>query len=206
MTMRSLRAASLRRRAADASGQSMIEMAMILPLIVTLVLGLIELSYALLDQHVVTKLSREGANMISRDAEFVDAYNALQSMSTRPIDFSSRTKVIFTVIKNPSTTGATNRGVPVIYQRYTNGAGGVGGASLITCSSCSAANFPSPTYTANDADTNSALRVTGGLPANSVSLGGFVYVTEIYTSHPLITPFDRFGITVPNTLYSIAYF
>jgi hypothetical protein len=33
-----------------------------------------------------------------------------------------------------------------------------------------------------------------------------LYVTEIYTSHPLITPLDRLGITLPSTLYSIAYF
>ena len=33
-----------------------------------------------------------------------------------------------------------------------------------------------------------------------------LYITEIYTRHTLITPFDRFGIQVPDTLYSIAYF
>ena len=33
-----------------------------------------------------------------------------------------------------------------------------------------------------------------------------IYVTEIYTKHVLLTPLDRFGITVPQTLYSIAYF
>ena len=27
-----------------------------------------------------------------------------------------------------------------------------------------------------------------------------VYITEIFTAHPLITPFDRFGINVPTTL------
>jgi hypothetical protein len=37
-------------------------------------------------------------------------------------------------------------------------------------------------------------------------LGGLTYITEIYTRHALITPLDRFGITVPQTLYSIAYF
>ncbi len=36
--------------------------------------------------------------------------------------------------------------------------------------------------------------------------GGMLYVTEVYTRHPLITPLDRFGITLPQTLYSIAYF
>jgi TadE-like protein len=206
MAMRLLRAASFRRRAAEASGQSMIEMAMILPLVVTLVLGMIELSYALLDQHVATKLTREGANLISRDSTLDDAFRALQAMATRPIDFSSRTKVIFTVIKSPSTTGAANYNVPIVYQRAVMGASGVGGGSLIVCG-CTSGMFGSgPDYIAANSDNNTSLRVTGGIPANSVSLGSMMYVTEIYTSHPLITPFDRFGITVPNTLYSIAYF
>jgi hypothetical protein len=36
--------------------------------------------------------------------------------------------------------------------------------------------------------------------------GDLLYITEIYTRHPLITPFNRFGVTMPQTLYSIAYF
>jgi len=28
----------------------------------------------------------------------------------------------------------------------------------------------------------------------------------VYTRHELITPFDRFGVSVPSTLYSIAFF
>ena len=205
MTMRTPRTASFRRRAAGASGQSMIEMAMILPLIVTLVLGMIELSYALLDQHVVTKMTREGANLISRDASIDDAFAALQAMATRPIDFSTRTKVIFTVIKNISTTGAPNYNKNIVYQRAIKGATGVGQNSLVTCS-CSGSFGSGPDYSAPNPETDTSLQVTGGLPANSLSLGGYMYVTEIYTSHPLITPFDRFGIAVPSTLYSIAYF
>ncbi len=33
-----------------------------------------------------------------------------------------------------------------------------------------------------------------------------IYITEIYTRHTLFTPLNRFGITVPQTLYSVAYF
>jgi len=33
-----------------------------------------------------------------------------------------------------------------------------------------------------------------------------LYVTEVFTKHTLITPFDKFGVAVPSTLYSIAYF
>ncbi len=198
--------ARVRLRLRDSSGQSMVEMAMILPLVVTLVLGMIELSYALLDQHVVTKLTREGSNLISRDASIDDAYSALQGMATRPIDFVTRTKVIFTVVRNVNTTGAANFGQNIVYQRRIAGAGGVGAGSAITCG-CTAGSFgPGPDYIANNSDNNTSLRVTGGVPANSIGPGGSLYVTEIYSSHPLITPLTRFGINVPSTLYSIAYF
>jgi hypothetical protein len=44
-------------------------------------------------------------------------------------------------------------------------------------------------------------------PTNIVGVqGGMIFVTEIYTRHQLMTPLDRFGISVPRTLYSIAYF
>jgi hypothetical protein len=43
-------------------------------------------------------------------------------------------------------------------------------------------------------------------PSLDVTRGGLMYVTEIFTTHNLITPLDRFGVTLPNTLYSIAYF
>ena len=53
-------------------------------------------------------------------------------------------------------------------------------------------------------DNNTNLRVTN-LPT-TLSLGGMLYVTEIYTQHPTITPLAGFGISIPDTLYSIAYF
>jgi len=42
------------------AGQSMVEFAIILPLLLVVVLGIVEVSYALMDQHLVTKLTREG--------------------------------------------------------------------------------------------------------------------------------------------------
>jgi Flp pilus assembly protein TadG len=183
----------------------MVEMAMVAPLIVTLVLGMIELSYALLDQHVVTKMSREGSNLISRDSSPAFAAQALQSMRTGNVNFATSTKVIFTTVKRPSTTGAPNYDQNIVYSRYTYGAS-VGGGSAITCGACSGNLGTAPDYIAPNSDNNTALRVTGGVPANSISTGGYLYITEIYSSHPLITPFNRFGFSLPTTLYSIAYF
>jgi Flp pilus assembly pilin Flp len=184
------------------SGQSMIEFAIVLPLLLVVVLGVIETSYALFDQHVVTRLSREGSNLISRDTALGDAAVVLRNMASRPVDFNSNSKVIFSVILNIDTTTATNYNRPILYQRYSYGSGP--GTSRL--SSGGGSYGAGPEYTAVNPNSDTALRVTN-LPSNVVvPLGGMVYVTEVFTQHQLITPFDRFGVTIPNALYSIAYF
>ena len=110
------------RRAASSSGQSLIEMALILPLCVVLVLGVIEVGYALMDEHIVTKLAREGSNMISRDTSLMDARSALITMSSGPVNFNSaNSTVILSVIKMGATLGTANFNQVFIYQRHQYG-------------------------------------------------------------------------------------
>ena len=179
----------------------MLEFALVVPLVLVLVLGVIEVSYALLDQHIVAKLSREGSNLISRDTSLSDAATAMRMMSSRPVNFTDgSSKVIFSVVKNVATVGASNYGRPVLYARYEYGS--MSGSSTLNNSG---GTFGSgPDYEAVNSDNDTSLQITN-LPT-TMSVGGMLYVTEIYTRHPLITPFDRFGISVPQTLYSIAYF
>jgi Flp pilus assembly protein TadG len=190
------------RRARDARGQSLLEFSLVLPLLIVIVLGVIEVSYALLDQHVVTKLTREGSNLISRDTSLQDATTALRSMSTRPVDFAASATLILSVVKMVDTAGAANFNKEVLYQRYAFGA--LGSSSALTTRGAGAFGG-APDYQAVNPDTDINLQLTN-LPANLVLPGGLLYITEIYSRHPLITPLDRFGISVPNTLYSIAYF
>lgn len=188
----------------SASGQSIVEFALVLPFLVVLVLGIAELGYALLDSHIVTKLTRESSNLISRDASIQDAVTAITGMSSRPVNFTNgSSKIIFSVIMKVATPSVPNSGKPILYQRYvygsfpgtsaltTAGTGGFGGA---------------PDYQANNAETDTRLQVTNLPNAAGMPDGGMMYVTEIYTRHTLITPLNRFGITVPQSLYSIAYF
>jgi len=183
-------------------GQSMVEMAVILPLLVVVVLGVVEVSYALMDQHVVTKLTREGSNLISRDTSLKDAANVLKAMSSRPVDFDTHSKVIFSVIRKGATTGTTNFGKDILYARYEYGA--LAASSALQAGGGSYG--PAPDYQALNADNDAGLQLSG-LPAGLVvGTGSMVYVTEVFTKHELITPFDKFGVTVPSILYSIAYF
>jgi hypothetical protein len=187
----------------DTRGQSIIEFAMVTPLLVLIVLGVVEVSYALLDQHVITKLSREGSNLISRDTSLADSAAALKAMSGRPVDFSTNARMIFSVVRRGATTGTSNFNKDVLYERYEYGA--LSASSMI--STRGAASYGTgPDYAAANPDGDTNIQVTN-LPAGiTLTTGGTLYITEIYVQHELITPFDKFGVTVPKILYSIAYF
>jgi Flp pilus assembly pilin Flp len=193
----------MKRLLRNTRGQSVVEFAVILPLLLVVVLGVIEISYALLDQHVVTKLSREGSNLISRDTSLADAAAAMKSMSGRPVDFNTHSRLIFSVVRRGATTGTSNFLKDVLYQRYEYGAL----AATSKVSTRGAGSYGAgPEYEAANADSDTNLQVTN-LPSGIVlTTGGTIYITEIFTTHELITPFDKFGVTVPSTLYSIAYF
>jgi hypothetical protein len=128
----------------------------------------------------------------------------LNAVGEAPVDFNTHSKVILTVIKHASTTGTSNYDKNIVYQRFERGAGS--GVSQVTCGECSGTFGSPPNYTAANSDNNTALQVTGGLQGTSLVLGSYLYIAEIFTAHPLLTPFDRFGVIIPTQLYSIAYF
>ena len=197
----------LKQRLASQRGQSLLEFALIMPFILLVALGVIEVGYALLDQHVVTKLTREGSNLISRDVTIADALTAMRTMSTRPVDFNStRSRIIFSVLRKGTTTGTPNYNTVILYQRYEFGGLSGPGIQSTLRPAGAGAYTGSPDYQAVNADTDTRIQIPA-LPANlSLTLNGSLYVTEIFTRHDLITPLSGFGVTVPSTLYSIAYF
>jgi Flp pilus assembly protein TadG len=189
-------------RLRSARGQSIVEMAIILPILCVMVLGVVELSYALLHQHVVTRLTREGSNLISRDTSLQDAATAMVSMSSAPVNFASNSTLIFSVVKRVATVGSSNYNKDVLYARYQYGV--LSATSALQTRGSGSFGSP-PDYEAANSDNDTSLQLTN-LPTNLNTTGGMLYVTEIYTTHTLITPLNRFGVSVPTQLYSIAYF
>ena len=181
-------------------GQSIVEFAICLPLLLVLVLGVVETSNALMSQHIITKTAREGSNMISRETRLTDAGTALQNMSSAPGSFNSTTKVIFSVLLRSQT--GSNNGFLVLYQRHQVGNLSLPGSRLNGSGSFPAAND----YTATNPNNTASLRVTNGPPGIAGVPGGMIYVTEVYTTYTPMTPLNNFGVTVPSVLYSIAYF
>lgn len=188
-------------RLLDERGQSLIEGAVVLPLLMVVAFGVVEVGSAIRDDQVVTRLSREGSNLISRGTTLEDAAAAMAAMSGEPLDFRSNAKVIFTVLKRGGTISSANYGQLALYQRLEYGVG-VGSSRLGGTGTFG----PAPDYIAINSEDDTGLQV-GNAPAGVASvIGGIVYVTEIIVDRTPITPVARFGINVPLELYSIAYF
>ena len=128
---------------------------MILPLVLLIVLGVVEVGFALLDQQVVTKLTREGSNLISRDTSLQDAATAMQTISSRPVNLANGSKMIFSVLRKGATTGSPNYNQIILYQRYEFG-NYTGSSKLTTAGGGSFRGAPD--YEANAADTNTGSR------------------------------------------------
>src|SRR5262249_49192976 len=126
---------------------------------------------------------------------------AMRLMSSRPINLDDgSSKIILTVVRQINTAGAANNGQNILYQRVQYGS--YPGSSHITGGG--GALGPAPDYQAIDPENATSLRV-GGLPV-TLQPGGTLYITEVFTRHVTLTPLDNFGVHVPHTLYSIAYF
>jgi hypothetical protein len=192
-----------RSRISSASGQSLLEFSLFLPMLLVLAYGVTEAGYALLDQHVVARVTREGANLISRDVSLQQAATMMEKLTTRPVDFGDHSRIIFSVIKKVSTTGSANYDRVVLYQRHELGSL----SATSTLRTAGAVTFgPAPDYIAPNSDNNTNLRIIN-LPANvSLASGDRMYIAEVYSTHRLLTPLDHLGISLPQTLYSIAFF
>jgi Flp pilus assembly protein TadG len=188
------------RRLRAAQGQSIVEFALCLPLLLLLSLGVVETSNALMSQHVITKIAREGSNMISRETKLSAAGTALQSMSANTATFNSSTKVIFSVLMRSQT--GSNNGFLVLYQRYEFGNASLGTSQLNGSGTFNSAND----YTANNPNSDAGLRVTNAPSGIAAGGGDMIYVTEVYRQYDTITPVRNIGIPIPPKLYSIAYF
>ena len=140
-----------------------------MPFVLLVALGVVEVGYALLDQHVVTKLTREGSNLISRDVTIDDAVTAMRNMSTRPVDFNRPTVAndLLGSQKRHDRPERANYDQVILYQRYEFGRlTGTGIQSVLRTRGQPAPTDGSPDYEAVNADTDSRDSRSPTLPAN----------------------------------------
>ena len=103
----------------DVAGQSMVELALVLPLLVLLVLGVFDFSRAIQANNIITNMSREGANLAARSTIAPqDIMNSLAS-TAQPLSMDTNGTMYLTQV-----TGVN--GVPTVqpYSVWGNTADG----------------------------------------------------------------------------------
>ena len=128
----------------------------------------------------------------------------MRNLSSRPVNLDNGSKLIYSVIKKGATAGTANFDKEILYQRYEYGS--LAGATSAVKTRGNGSFRGAPDYEAVNSDNDANLQISNLPVTLNLVRGGMIYVTEVFTRHPLITPVDRFGLTLPQTLYSIAYF
>ncbi|HBG07412.1 MAG: hypothetical protein A2075_00965 [Geobacteraceae bacterium GWC2_58_44] len=102
------------------NGQSVIELALVLPLLVLLMLGLVDLSRAIQAYNIIANVSREGADLALRSSTSIDPQAIMNSLANTAQPLSMSSKGMMYVIKVRKVKGSItvektawqNRSVP----------------------------------------------------------------------------------------------
>lgn len=165
---------------AGESGQALVEFAISVLVLLTLVFGMIDFSRAIYQQQVITNLTGQGADLAFRGVGTVDtslstaATAVINSSST--LNLSSHGRVIVTAAYNSNPTTKITAQVST---------GGISASSRV-----------------------GTVGSVAALPAGAVPLTlKTVYVMEIYYAYQPITPVGRLLHTaLPMQLYDAAYY
>jgi len=174
-----------RKNASGERGQALLEMVPVVALLLTVIFGVIECSYAIWQIEVIAALTREGANLASRNTALPAA--ALDVINDgQVINLLGNGEVIITAVQNQggtfTITGQTSSGGYAASSRVGTGVG-------------AGATIPATAATATPP-------ATGAIPLN-----GSIYAAEVFTQYTPITPLGAFvKLTMPSTLYDVAYF
>jgi Flp pilus assembly protein TadG len=175
----------------DSSGHSLIELALIVPLLCVVAFGIIDFSRALYDAEVMTNLVGEGSSMASRGTSPALTASTVANDAGNDLSLSTLGCVIVTQVTKESSLQVT--------AQNQVGACGVGFISKVGClqghAGCGNTNNNNP----------ATLPATAVDLLNSESTGYSLYVTEMFYSYSTITPISLASI-LPSQLYRAAYY
>ena len=174
----------------DQSGQALIELALLLPILAVMLLGVVDFSRAIYDEQVITNLAGEGSNLASRGTTLTDTAAAVVTDSD--LNMSADGCVVVTSVDSP-TTGTYQ----VTGQAKSSPCNG--GTSQIGC-------YPiSPTCQSTSATVPAGVQsVFASAPS-----GYTVYITEVYYNFSPATSLGAFmhsSSVLPSRMYAVAYY
>jgi len=166
--------------AAKQSGQAILEIALLVPLLCLIMFAIIDYSRALNCEQIMVDLSRQGSNMASRGTTLSIAA-ATVAQNSAPLNLAQSGLIIITSVARVSN-------VDTIMGQANSGA--ISMSSKIGSRVGSKATVPAAVddiFSKNSSQT--------------------VYITEVYYPLTQITPIAKmWNLALPATLYQVAYF
>jgi len=176
------------------SGQALLELALVIPILLTFVFGLVDFGRAMYDMEVITNLAGEGSSLASRGTSAADTVTAV--LADADINMTAAGCVIVTTIKNPN--GTTNPR----YAIQTQATGGAGSCAV------------SQSQVGQCQPSNGSCTGTATLPATMQAVLNLrsqtiIAVTEITFTYHTITPIGYLlhkTNWLPSSLYRAAFY
>jgi Flp pilus assembly protein TadG len=178
------------KRLKDERGNALVEMAICLPVFLILVFALIDFSQRILDQQMMSAISRQGSDLASRTkivngttADPLGLQTIVSALVTQgnALNIGTNGRIILTAVSD-NTSGS-----PQIVDQQESTTG-ISVTSSIGSGNGNPATMPSAASTA-------------------LSTGHTLFVTEVFYSYSPMTPIGKFMKTSPaGTLYEAAYF
>lgn len=168
-----------RRYRSHERGASLAELAVILPVILVLLLGVIDMGRVFYAHQVLNDLSREAANLVSRGST-VEAAFAAASLDEGPVSIADHGIMIVSTIRRRSADDAT----PWVVDQARRGT-----------ASTSASRVGAP---------GRAARVPN---VTTLDSGVTIIAVELMHGFEPVFPVERFGLDLyPETVYEAAFF
>jgi Flp pilus assembly protein TadG len=180
------------------SGQALLEMALVLPMMLIFVMGIVDFSRAAYVREVITNLAGEGSSLASRYDTLSATVTQVVTDAGNDLNMASAGCVIVTSVQT-----ATSGGTPQV----------TGQVISSPCNQQSTTD-PDPSMIGCYPATGSCHNTNATVPTAVQTLlayntGYVVYITEIFYSDQLVTPIGAFlgqASLLPTNLYSVAYF